>query len=357
MYKKDSKSLVFGFLFTILLLSHEVDCTITYIPEALRGCIVNLHEMTGKKSGNAVQELYTMIAQNRVLASDTLVCSAISDALGILKKSNSKNEWQKAAKKYMKEYIKNLDDRSILLQLQGQNNTITAFPSSLVARSLKIDSTSLDMLYLSSELTTHQNIELCGNAPINFDSAYHQNRTKSIKPTELSDPSLIFNPNMLTSGAASSPTIISGTGASLPIINAWPMVPSSSTQSPINMQFAIPGDLKTEKAISIEMHFLVRKNFVANGNARIRISGLYMSNQTETSQAVTHITDSDDFMIIEPTDPDGFMHISVDVPIEKSDIDKTDFALISLTRIPTDDAEYLADIYLTTAVFRYTLKK
>lgn len=180
------------------------------------------------------------------------------------------------------------------------------------------------------------------------------------KPTKLTDPNLIFNANMLTSGSVSSPNIIFANGVNAPIMNAWSMPTSTMSQRPVNMQFSIPSDLKTEKPISVELHFLIRRQSMANGNARIQVNSLYVHNiatfPAPSSLNYTHTNNSDDFAIIEPSQSDEFTHIFIDVPLDKSEIDRSDFALISFTRIAPEDEEYMGDIYLVAAVFRYTQK-
>src|SRR5205814_2735828 len=105
---------------------------------------------------------------------------------------------------------------------------------------------------------------------------------------------------------------------------------------PINMQFSIPGNAKIEQGISIEMHFLIPKQGFIGGSVRIRINALYADNMQEVSInpiSFTYSDDSSTFFVEEPTNPNDLMHIAIDVPIEKSGIERMDFALISLTRI------------------------
>jgi len=81
---------------------------------------------------------------------------------------------------------------------------------------------------------------------------------------------------------------------------------------------------------------------------------MYVNNNQELSEAVTHTTNSESFHIEEPSNSDGLLHLFIDVPIEKSDIEKRDFALISLSRIEPDETEYAGNIYLVAAAFKYT---
>lgn len=183
---------------------------------------------------------------------------------------------------------------------------------------------------------------------------------RSPKPTKATDPSLIFNANMLTSGAASSPNIIFANDMTSPVMNAWSMVPSGEAQRPINMQFSIPSDVKKDKPISIELHFLLRKQSMVQGKARIKVNALYVHDEkvfpAPNSRNYTNTNLSDDFAIVEPSAAGNFKHVFIDIPLEKSELDGSDFAIISLSRVAPANMEYMGDIYLVAVAFRYTEK-
>jgi len=357
MQKKRLNKFIFATAaFSSLLSIHTSYSVIAYMPVPLRECLANISEVSGKRKNGNFQELCAMIKENRILASDKLVRQALGEALDILKNNaNFDRKWQDKATTYLENYLDNLDtSRSLVCSLKSDSDVSIKIPHNLFARAVDADSASKEMMYLSSELTHINNIELCGNTQINADFTNLFSSSKSVKPTNLESPSLIFNANMLTNSGSSFPNVIFGTGVSNPFINAWAMPSSLSAQSPINMQFSIPGNLQTEKAMSIEMHFLITKQNFADGDARIRIHGMYVNNNQELSEAVTHTTNSESFHIEEPSNSDGLLHLFIDVPIEKSDIEKRDFALISLSRIEPGETEYAGNIYLVAAAFKYT---
>lgn len=180
---------------------------------------------------------------------------------------------------------------------------------------------------------------------------------RDAKPAKQTDPSLIFNANMLTSGSVSSPNIIFSNGVNSPSISAWSMAPSTMVQRPVNVQFSVPTDLKTSKPISLELHFLIRKQDFMQGNARIKVNALYVHNDggfpALHMMNFNHTNNSDSFMIVEPNQSDEFVHVFIDVPLAKSDLDNSDFAILSLTRIAPQGMQYMGDIYLVAVAFRY----
>lgn len=362
MQKKIMSHMIPMVVLSSLLSFHELTYTVAaYIPEALKRSMVHVYEISEKtKDTHNLQEVCHLISENRMLTSDDLMRNAVNEAITVLEsKTALRNRNQdKAISSYLKEYLNHLNDRTILLNVQGNENCVMSWPASLVARSLK-SAIDVDMMYLSNELATLRNISLCGNVNIDFDTYF----LKSIKENEKKDPSIAFTPNMMTNAGSNFPNVVfAATGVSSPVINAWSMAPSSSVQSPINMQFAIPGNLRTEKAMSVELHFLIKNQPALDGNARIRVNAKYMQQDGEfnifdSSPTFTHTTDSDDFLITEPSSTSSVEHVYVIIPIEKSDIENYDFALLSVSRIaPTEGVEYSQDIYLAAAAFRYTKK-
>ena len=110
------------------------------------------------------------------------------------------------------------------------------------------------------------------------------------------------------------------------------------------------------------MYFLVKKQSVPNGNARIRVKSKYLDNKAEfdifnAKPIFTCITDSKDFVITEPSLSHKVEHICVTIPLKNSRLHHDSFVELSLTRIaPKKGVEYGKDIYLAAAVFRYTAK-
>lgn len=350
------KKIVNRYTFSLLVslfFSQGIYAVAAYIPESVREYIVNIYKMNDQKVSSDFKELYSMLSENRIIASDRLVRAVVNEAYGMMKDTNrAHNEWRSDARACLQEYMRYLSDRSILLALKGDNDRIASFPNSLVARALEINARSRDMIYLSNELTWRDNLDMCADGEYAFERKYARTPT-AIAPTS---PSMVFNPNMLTSIISPTPNVIFGTGVSSPIINAWAMSPSSSVQSPINMQFSIPGSAKVEKGISLEMHLLMKKQDFVSGNVKIRINALYAQNSAEIAidpMNFTYTNESPSFLVYESTDANSLVHMAIDIPIEKSGIDKMDFALISLTRVAPTGDEYQGDIYLASASFRY----
>ena len=326
---------------------------IAYMPQELRSYMFVAYDKAGKADQlSFLEEACKSICEGRAILSDTIIRKAVDQASAIVHDDQ-------AICDYFKNYLNSLEDKTVLLNMQGKENARRIFPTSL-------SSDDMEILQLSSWLTTENNLSLSGyhhnDAVQNDGAAYkHAHSFKSVKPNKMSDPGLSFNANMLTSTMAVTPNTLFGTGIAMPTINAWSMVSSNQTQSPVNMQFSIPSDLKTEKAMTVELHFLVSKQGFASGKARIRVNGLYVSNGDEFASpssgsfSFTHTTDSKDFVITEPTVAGDLVQVMVTIPIEKSHIGKSDFALLSLTRIaPKHGAEYAGNIFLAASAFRYT---
>lgn len=358
MQKKCVGYFLSAMMITVLLSLHTLNyAVIAYIPEALRQCIRSVYEIAEKSDDTRnLQELYAIISENRMLTCDVLMRNAVDEALAVIAKKGIEKDPQQVSA-YLKEYRNALNDRCLLLNLHTDKLSPEALPISLIARSLDNKLAHVDMMNLHCQLASVQNVELCGNMDDNAQV------TRSIKSNKVGDPGMVFNSNMMTSAASITPNVIFGaTGVSSPVINVWSMSPSAVTQFPVNMQFLIPGDLKTQKAMSLELHFLVKKQAGANGNARIQVNAEYMRQHGEfdifnESPSFTYTTASNNFLITEPSSTNNVEHVYVIVPIEKQNICNHNFALLSVSRIaPTSGVEYSQDIYLAAAAFIYTKK-
>ena len=354
------------FLFFLFNAGSIISSPIAYIPDAVKNVFAWMANADSSKKN--IHEVRAMLEQGRVLASSQLMRKAIEECFEVLQNSSytaeiTRSGLRSAYNNCLKAYLNNLNEHAIVLHTEGKKEQLKAFSPSLVAAAIdrQLDN---DAVVLSNMLTPERNLDLCAFKELDDQHATSAMRNmdidKSIKETSLADPSFPFTANMLTSTAGFMPNIIFGTGVAMPTINAWVMAPSSSIQTPINMQFGIPGDLRTQKAMSIDMHFLVSKQDFASGNVRIRVNALYVQNYNEFNMPETvqwtYTTDSDDFEIIEPTSSDKLVHVYVNVPIEKQNIYNYDFALLSLSRVAPDGGEYAGDIYLATSIFRYTPK-
>ncbi|HLC07502.1 MAG TPA: hypothetical protein VJJ26_04950 [Candidatus Babeliales bacterium] len=361
---RSSKTLFFSVLFLFPSLSYG---TFAYIPSALRECVTAICE--GAQDTEKIyylEDLYSVIRENRILTSDKMVRKAVEEAMAVVQKDG--NIFRHSAQKdavtcYLHQYVASLENESMLLATES-NARFASWPVSLVTRCLSDDSIAADMLYLSSELTYNQNVVLCGNGKIDFASEYLPSKfaARDAQSTRVSPANIVFNANMMTNSLLSSPSMIFGTGVSSPSINAWIMSQSSLVQSPINVQFAVPTNYKRNKPVSLELHFLVKQQSVPNGNARIRVNAEYIKagddfNISDPVPTFTQTIDSDNFTVTQPSGLNDVRYLMVKIPLDKSVIAKHKFALYSLTRIaPTVGLEYTGDIYLAAATFRYYSK-
>ena len=355
-------------LSVILLIPVSTYSSIVYIPRALRECINVAYEAAQSENDRKnLQELHGVIQANRILTSDVMARKGITEALGAVQanKNQFRNQKQfEAIKTYFQKYLSSLDNASVLFAIQGEGARSVAWPVSLVARSLPADSVGLDMMYLTSQLASTNNVQLSGNVDINY-ALYKDLKGLAVKNvlkacSNVTDPSLVFNASDMTNSLSTFPNVVFGTGVSSPSINAWAMTASDENQSPITLQFAVPSNLRADKPISLELHFLVEKNFAPDGNARIQVEAEYMHQNAsfdilDSNPAFDFSNESSDFMVIEPIDTDSLRHIVVIIPLEKSGIKPMDLAILSLTRIaPNTGPEYDEDLYLAAAAFRYT---
>ncbi len=343
--------------FMLLSYSSYFQAKMAYIPQPLRECVKAINGLAeSARDKENLQELCTMLDENRILASDDMAREAVEEALVIIKKH--KNEWRddkqyKIAKKYLQQYLESLDEISILLSMDGEGSYMS-WPASFVAHNLRNHSSGVDMMYLTSELACINNVVFCGNDDSFYDidmfaiDAMKRNE----RGTNKSDASINFNPNMMTNSMSLTPTMIFGTGAAFPSMNAWVMSPSNTMQSPIAMQFMIPAHFKKGSPVALQLNFLVTQQFVQNGNARIAVTAEYM--RKDSSSNFVYVNNSKNFFITQPTSPDGFTSIYVKIPLTDSGVQAYDFVHISVIRIaPTSGVEYAQDIFLAAAAFRY----
>jgi hypothetical protein len=345
MKKNELKPFFSGTLLVSLgLITTLTQAVPAYMPQALRECIMQTAE---KRISNEWQELCAMVAENRILASDKLVRKAIEDRLNWSDgNDNSSN--------YLRSYLEGMDQRSMLLTLEGNEARTLFFPIELVASSVE-NNADMDMVYLSNELATKQNIELCGCADINA-TALLQELNATRVPT-LNQPSLIFNANVLMSPLAPTPNIVLGTGITTALIPAWIMAPSNQVQYPVSMQFPVPDNLRSDRDMEIILHFFATQQNIQAGLFKLRIEGWWTSVGEEFATAdMTWVADSADSLIIEPTAPNLLRHVYVNTTLNLTQLERIDFVRLAFTRVAPDNIEYAGDIYLAAIEFRYTAR-
>ncbi|HEX4069362.1 MAG TPA: hypothetical protein VHX42_04660 [Candidatus Babeliales bacterium] len=319
--------------------------TVAYMPQALKECVSAVYDINGQiNNAQNLEELYGMMRENRVLASDDIVRAAIKEAYGILGASNVRDS--KAIKSYLQNYANSLDNTSLLLAMQGDKSQQVSWSASLVTQSLKDSLITRDMIYLSNELAGAHNISLCGNVELD-------QFVPSFVREQYSDSNGRYPSNL--------PAIMFGTGVASPVVNAWRMAPSDAMQSPVTMRFSIPGHLHPKKTVILELHFFSKQHAAPNGTARLRVEGMYMGLDADGDRVLSESlfsVDSNDFLVTEQLGTtNSLRHICVQVKLEKAMMKGFNTAFLSLMRVaPRTGAEYAEDLYLAASVLRYAVQ-
>lgn len=327
----------------ILLLCHIKSYGIVaYIPQSLRECITAVYEKVGSKnSKQALAELYAAIRENRMLTSDAVVSQGVQEALEIVRSSNSSDHQRMA--EYFEQYLDHLDDRGILLNMEGDASQLRSWPLGLVDRCMREEREAYDLFRLSNELS--DNLTFCGGDVDN------QKCSRGIVGVS-------FSPNVMTSSQSTTPNVIlGGTGVGAAVINGWSLVPDGP-QFPINMQFIVPKDFKRHEPVSLELGILVPNNDLPNGYVNIQVQSKYLeSSHSFNADAInwTHTNSSGNIKVDEASNPDNVKYMYIKIPLTKTYIKKHYFALLSVSRIlPTDGkTEYAGDLTVVSAIFKY----
>ncbi len=361
MYKMFNKySLILGMI--ALPCVQQLSARASYIPRDLKQCVEAAHRLASRGKATHLQELDAMINEGRILISESVMRKALNEALRLFENSNSIAYENMSM--YMEEYLEGLNNRAIVLSLQGDNQYLSLVPMGLIADAVNAHAKDIDMMRISTEVASRQNLDLSGIADVElgelagFGSDVPANKA-----------SLSFNAAMMTNAVSPTPNMIFGTGVASPSINSWIMSPSGVTrlpapQSPINIQFMIPADYQKKKPVSLELAFLVSQQGMASGDARIQINAEYMKdgdtfNISAVNPSFTQTITSDDFRITEPGSANSVRYVYVSIPLDKDVIAKHKLALYSLTRIAPHHghAEYMGNIFLAAATFKYTAKE
>lgn len=355
-------SLILGMV--ALLSLQQSSANVSYIPHNLKQCVHAAARFAGRGKAINLQELDAMINEGRIIISESIVRKALEEALGILEINSSVASQNVAA--YLAEYLEGMNNRSIVLSLQGDNESLSSLPMGMIAGALNADVQGMDMMRISTEVAARQNLDLSGVANIVSGDVSHglawlyEAACSTICDTKASIGSVAFNANMMSNLEYTTPNMVFGTGVASPSINAWIMSSSdvAASQEPINMQFAIPSISKS-KPVSLELHFLVSNQGEAAGDVRIQVEERYLDsgdifNINAANPSFNQIINSNPFRITEPASADSVKYIMVTIPLSK-EISKHDFALFSLSRIAPNGSrpEYMGDIFLAAAAFRY----
>jgi hypothetical protein len=356
-------SLILGVVASLSL--QQVSAHVSYIPHDLKQCVHAAARVAGRGKAINLQELDAMINEGRIIVSESTMRKALNEALDILE-NNSSAAYQNVVA-YLEEYLEGLNNRSIVLSLQGDNEFLSLLPVGMIAGALNTHVQGVDMMRISTEVAARQNLDVSGAADVTAGDAL-QGLALLAEAADANmwntKASIAFNANMMSNVVSATPNMIFGTGVASPSINAWIMAPSvASAQSPINIQFTIPADYKRDKPVSLELHFLISNQGEATADARIQVKAEYLKegdsfNINASNPSFDQTIKSDNFRINEPNSVNSVKYVMVTIPLDKDVIAKHKFALYSLSRIAPNHGrdEYMGDIFLAAATFKYVAK-
>lgn len=149
-------------------------------------------------------------------------------------------------------------------------------------------------------------------------------------------------------------------GVTPPLISlkAWRMLPSSSAQEPITVEFDMPIDLDTTWDPTIDLKLLVANNggtgSVINVRGRIdlKASGLQLGVTSPATGFSQTLTTGDVTVTPEPASG-NLKNIRLSFSVAASTIAPRSIAVLVLDRIATTGTEYNNDVYLGSMVLRY----
>lgn len=389
-------------------IDERTSTTLSYLPQQLKKCISTIYENNENDIQNKYSDaykLYRSMQKDEKLAYRETVREGIEEALLILDESNDEltDKQRNEIEGYLENYLEELDSNAVFLPIKSDNESYIALPQTKKIKrfiplnwsetqGVFVDSNFLDIICLNNQLSSSQNVHLSG---INeFSNTIpkrhklskkckrgkrgkrgkkgkrgkrgHTGATGATGATGESDPEIILNPNMLTSPLATSPDRIfnstygSGpTGVYTPVINAWMMHQSSESQNPISAQFSIPFNIRFDLPTRADFHFLVNKNNIPSGSARIELNATYMTPGGEIgmnppASGFTQTLESSDFTIVEPVGDDNLIYAATSIMLDTSLMQGADWIYFSCIRIaPEVGPEYAGDIYLSVISFIY----
>lgn len=330
-----------------------------YIPKLLRECISTVYEATDSPNcTQALKELYSIIRENRILTSDTTIYGAVKEVLGIIRSSHSKD--QKEIIEYLEQYLNDLNNRAILLTINGDASQVQSWSTGLIGRSMREEREAYELLCLSNELSG--NLMLCGSIDMNSIALNSRIIASLFKnfPLHTIRNSINFNANDMTNSLSVTPPVIIGsTGVGASSVNAWALSLSTSQQYPVNMQFVVPSDLEKNKSMTLEVGLLIPNNGFDEGyvNFQVQTKSVEADHSFNASKiAWTHTNTSGNIKVKESLTEGNVKYILVKIPLKSSDMKPGYFTLLNISRIsPTKSkTEYAGDVNIVAAVFKYT---
>jgi hypothetical protein len=346
MFVRMSKMVLSVILLSIHMQSYGIAA---YIPQALRECIAIIYEASDSNSCKSkLEELYSTIRENRMLGSDNVIRRGVKEALAIIRASHNKSAIKDDMVEYLEQYLKNLNDKAILLVMNGDVSHMRSWSPGLIDRCMQKERDAYDLLRLSNEISN--NLVLCGSEAnaVSLDSRVIKNFWSNQKPAL----NINSRPNQ-----PSNPTMtIGSTGVNSAAITGWALTPGSP-QSPVDIEFVIPDDFDNNKPVSLELGFLVPNNGLNNGYVNFLVQEKYVipgHSFNIDNINWTHTNTSGNVKINEPVNPHNVRYMFINIPLSKSYIKPGYFALLSISRTsPTHECEYAGDLSLVSAAFKY----
>jgi hypothetical protein len=321
-----------------------------YIPQTLRECISAIYEKSESQlHKQGLEELHAAVKENRMLVSDAVVRRGIKEALEVIQASSNRSD-QEEMVEYLEQYLKNLQDKAILLSMEGNATQMRSWSVGLIERCMRDQQDACDLLRLSNELS--DNLIFCGSEINEF--SLDSRVMNDVKRGDMS-----FGPNNMTSSQSLTPNMILGsTGINSAVIDGWALAPDGP-QFPVSMQFIIPDDFEKHKPVSLELGFIIPNNGLPNAYANFLVQAKYAHPKHSfniNDVHWTHTNSSGNVKIIEASNPDNVKYMFINIPLTRNHIKREYFALISVSRtMPTDGkTDYAGDLALVSAVFKYT---
>ena len=347
---------------TLVMFSHvSIAAIAAYIPQALRSCISVVHELSDAHSHNQkLGELYSIIRENRIVSSDAVVYNGVTEALKVLRLSHNKLSNKRHKKdmiSYLETYLKNANDRAVLLAISGSSSQAATWTMGTVQQAMVEQKEAFELLLLSNEL--FGNLTLSG-MPSTDSVELNSRLFANLFSSSQANAGVNFTPaDMTNAQGLTSPVIIGTTGVGSALITGWPLAAATDAQYPITIQFEVPADIQAQNKAALEIGILVPKNGFAPGGARFQVKSKYISSHNSfdvNNIAWSHTNFSADEKIHEPAAEGSVRYLHVKIPLSIAHVKPGQLALLNISRVLGECAceDYAGDLYVVSAAFKYT---
>jgi hypothetical protein len=346
---------------------------VTYIPQALKECIAMAYELSYFDGcEKELKELYLTIRDNKIFVSDDIVYNAVKEAIIIIGSPDNRINRKIGAEirderqgrgmtEYLEEYLRSLQNRSVLLAVDGKDSHSTSWSAELIEHPRDNAGEIFDLLRLSNQLS--ENLMVCGQIsmgthPILLSSRVIAHARRKPKLDRLKKKAFGFRSENMTD-ALTHPAITDSIGIGDLMVKGWALTPSTHQQCSISMQVEIPNEIVKNKKAVLEVGMVVPSNGLSNEYANFELKSKYLvsrHNFDPTDMSCSHISSSGNFKIDEASVAGNLKYMTVRIPLASSHIKSGCLALLNISRtLPTDlKSEYTSDLYVVSATLRYT---